>query len=53
MPPKKNNPWITIALITAILLLIFLVFYGNKSSMTHTPLPLPQDKKGGPAEVIP
>lgn len=40
-----NNSWITIVLITAIIMLVFLVFYGNKSPTTSYPLPLPQEKK--------
>lgn len=40
-----NNQWITIVLITAVIMLVFLVFFGNKSPTTTYPLPLPQDKK--------
>lgn len=35
--PRTNNLWITIVLITAIIMLVFLVFYGNKAPMPTNP----------------
>lgn len=35
-----NSRWITIVLITAVIMLVFLVFYGNKAS---TPMPQPEN----------
>lgn len=37
-----NNQWITIVLITAVLMLVFLVFFGNKAPMTPVPAPVSQ-----------
>lgn len=34
-----NGQWITIVLITAVLMLVFLVFYGNRTPSTATPNP--------------
>lgn len=39
---KVNSQWITIVLITAVIMLVFLVFYGNKAPMHPTSPPIPQ-----------
>lgn len=46
-----NNQWITIVLITAIIMLVFLVFYGNKAPVTSPPTALPQENKINPTKT--
>ncbi len=51
-PTVSSNPvWITIVILTAALMVIFLLFFGTRSGPVETPVGIPQENTGQPREI--